>query len=160
MNGMMKASIAASAMFVSACGSNSLTMPSVASKVYVLVPPSESASFTNTLASVIKGQGMSPNLGQATDDKGSVLHVLDAESDGLRLRSENVLLSGNEDPARCGQHTEPHSDPGQYFISISSSSEASARQVAQSLLRRVGDDLKAAGYTVLAKPVICSAARA
>ena len=158
MSGNMKALITASALFVRACGPNSLTMPPVESTVYVLVPHTDSASFTNTLASVVKGHGMRPSVGQATDDKGSVLHVLDAEGDGLRLRSENVLLSGNEDLARCGQHTEPHSDPGQFFISISSSSEAPAKQAAQSILRRVSSDLKAAGYTVLAKPVIWSGA--
>lgn len=146
----------AAAMFASACSPSSTTMPSVVSTVYVLLPPPEAASFTTVLASVVKKHGMSANVGQATDDKGSVLNVLDAESDGLRLRSENVPLSGQEDPAQCGVHTEPYSDPGQYFISISSTSEAAARQAARALLLGIGEDLKAAGYVVRSTSVICS----
>ena len=69
-------------------------MPSLAAEVYVLVPPPKSVSFATDLASVVRKHGMPPNVGRATDDKGEVLTVLDAESDGLRFRSQNVLLSG------------------------------------------------------------------
>lgn len=145
------------AMFVGACGSSFSPTPSLVSKVYVLVPSPKAASFTTELASIAKKHGMHSVVGQATDDKGDVLQVLDAERDGLRLRSENVLLSGQEDPLQCGVHTEPHSDAGQFFISISASGDETARQAAQRLLLNVGEDLKASGYDVRAAPVICSA---
>ena len=148
----------ATVMLASGCSPSSSAMPTVASKVYVLVPPQEAASFTTVLVSAVKRHGMSADVARATDDNGHVLNVLDAKGDGLRLRSENVLLSGQEDPAKCGVHPEPYSDPGQYFISVSSGSDAAARQAASALLLRVGEDLKTAGYVVQATPVICSAA--
>jgi len=144
-------------MLASACNSSFQPMPTVASEVYVLVPPRQAASFIPVLASIVEKRGMSPNVGQATDDKGNVLRVLDAESGGLRLRSENMLLSGQEDPARCGVYTEPHPDPGQYFISISSGSEPAAREAARELLHELSGNLKTAGYDVRTEPVICSA---
>lgn len=145
------------AVSVGACNSSSPTVPSVASTVYVLALPPKAASFATVLASVVSKHGMSPNVGRATDDNGEILTVLDAESDGLRLRSENVLLDGHEDQTQCGVHVEPHPDPGQYFISISSDSGAAARQHARALLLQVGEDLKAAGYDVRTTPIICSA---
>jgi hypothetical protein len=101
---------------------------------------------------------MSADVARATDDNGHVLNVLDAKGDGLRLRSANVHLSGHEDAAKCGVHPEPYPDPGQYFMSVSSGSDPAMQQAAIALLRRVGEDLKAAGYEVQAHPVVCSAA--
>lgn len=147
----------AASLVAGACSVSSTTMPSVVSKIYVLPPSSKAASFTTMLASVVKKYGMTPSVGQATDDRGHVLNVLDAEGHRLRLRSQNVLLSGQEDPVQCGVHTEPHPDPGQYSISISASSEAIAQRAARALLLKIGDDLKAAGYEVRATPVTCSA---
>ena len=123
----------------------------------MLVPAQKAASFTTVLASVVHKHGMAADVGRAIDDNGHVLNVFDAQGRGLRLRSENVLMSGQENPAKCGAHSEPYSDPGQYFISVSSGSEAAARQDARVLLNQVGEDLKTAGYEVRITPVVCSA---
>ena len=57
MSGNMKALITASALFVRACGPNSLTMPPVESTVYVLVPHTDSDAPKNglTIASIAEG---------------------------------------------------------------------------------------------------------
>nr|WP_299911752.1 hypothetical protein [Sphingomonas bacterium] len=99
---------------------------------------------------------MTPNLGQATDDRGYSLHVLDATSSSVRLRSENVLLSGQEETGLCGIYTEPHSDPGQYFISVSPSTQMADPRDSRELLVKMVQDLKVDGYDVRSKPVMCS----
>ena len=93
---------------LAACGPASDAPGPVADEVYVIVPSEKTSSFTEDLALSVKKYGMTPNLGQATDDKGYSLYVLDATSVSVRLRSENVILSGQEEPARCGFYTEPH----------------------------------------------------
>lgn len=123
----------------------------------MIVPAGGTSPFTTELASLVKKYGMTPNLGHATDDKGYRVDVLDAEGSGVRLRSENVLLSGHEDPILCGNYTEPHSDPGQYFISVSPATQTAEPREAREVLRKVAEDLKKAGYDVRSKPLTCSA---
>ncbi len=121
-----------------------------------MVPARATSPFTTELALLVKKYGMTPNLGHATDDKGYRVDVLDAEGSGVRLRSENVLLSGHEDPDLCGSYTEPHSDPGQYFISVSPDKETKGPRAAREMLVKVTKDLKAAGYDVRSEPMTCS----
>lgn len=99
---------------------------------------------------------MTPNLGKATDDKGYSVYVLDATGPAVRLRSQNVLLDGHEEPELCGIYTGPHSDPGQYFISVSPSTQMVEPREARELLTKIVNDLKVAGYDVRPKPIKCS----
>lgn len=128
----------------------------IAGKVYVIVPPEKASSFTANLASIVRKRGMAAELGQATDDKGYSTHVLDARGHSVRLRSENVPLSGAEDSELCGVYSEPHSDPGQYFISVSPSTQIADPRASQALLALIVNDLKGAGYDVRSKPIACS----
>lgn len=84
----------------------------IADKVYVVVPSGKASLFTEDLASLVKKRGMTPHVGEATDDKGYSIHVLDAASPSVRLWSQNMPLSGAEDSELCGVYSEPHSDPG------------------------------------------------
>lgn len=99
---------------------------------------------------------MTPNVGQATDDKGFSTYVLDATSQSVRLRSENILLSGREDPKRCGRYSEPHSDPGQYFVAVHPSTQKTDPRDARELLDKIVTELKGNGYSVRREPIICS----
>lgn len=128
----------------------------VAGEIYVLVSPEKSARFTTDLASVVQNHGLRPNNGQATDDRGHTLFVLDATGPAVRLRSENVLLSGHEDPKRCGVYDEAHPDPGQFFVSVSPAAEDGDPRAALALLEKLSADLSGLAYDVRRKPVECS----
>jgi hypothetical protein len=140
---------------VTACWSE--TPGPIVGTVYVIVSAEKPSSFTTYLATLVHKYGMTANLGQATDDKGHSVFVLDATSPSVRLRSENVLLSGNEEPKMCGIYTEPHSDPGQYFITVSPSTQTDNPRDSRELLVKIMKNLKEDGYDVRLKPVMCSA---
>ena len=143
-------------LWVTACGQNSDYPGAIVDEVYVIVSTEQSSVFTTYLSSVVRNHGMFPNLGQATDDKGHSLFVLDATSPSVRLRSENVPLSGHEDPTKCGVYNEPHRDPGQYFISVSPRTQMADPRDSRVLLAKIVKDLKANGYDVRPKAIICS----
>lgn len=126
-------------------------------KVYVIVADDRSLSFIDDLSSVVRKYGFEANVGTAVDDKGKTLHVLDARGPHSRLRSENVLLSGQEDASKCGVHSEPYPDPRQFFISVSTSGKPNGDKDARSLLDKVSSDLRRSGYEVVAKPRLCGA---
>lgn len=128
----------------------------IAGKVYVIVPPGKASTFTAHLASLARKHGLVPNVGQASDDKGYSTHVLDATGSSVRLRSENMLLSGHEDSDLCGAYSEPHSDPGQYFISVSPSSQIADPRASQEALALIVKDLRSDGYDVRTEPITCS----
>lgn len=123
---------------------------------YVMVPNGQASSFTSTLASLLEKYEMTSKLGKSTDDKGNSVFVLDADGPGVRLRSENVLLSGHESAEMCGVYTEPHSDPGQYFISISTDATTAEMREGREMLARIAKDLKVSGFDVRWKPETCS----
>lgn len=125
-------------------------------KIYVIASDDLSSSFTADLASVVTKYGLSPNVGRAVDDRGMTLHVLDAKGADIRLRSENVLLSGQGDTGKCGVHREPYPDPGQYFISVSFVDDTSGNGRAEKLLRSLSHDLQARGYQVRSDAMVCS----
>jgi hypothetical protein len=143
--------------WLTACGSGLANPGPVVGKVYVVAPTGRASSFTEELATFTEKYGMTASLGKATDDKGRSLYVLDAAGAGVRLRSENVLLSGQENPDLCGAYTEPHRDPGQYFISVSPETQAANPSMAQEMLAQITGDLKVAGYDVRPEPLSCSA---
>jgi hypothetical protein len=126
-------------------------------KVYVVVSSEKTASFTKDLSAIVARRGQAPNLGSATDGNGYAAQVLDATGPSARIRSQNLLLSGHEDPSRCGAYGEPHSDPGQFSISVTPNRSGEGSREAQALLTNIVSDLKTIGYTVQAKPELCSA---
>lgn len=129
---------------------------SIAGKVYVIVPPEKAPSFTANLASVVRERGLAPQVGEAIDEKGYSIQVLDATGQSVRLRSENMLLSGAEDSKLCGVYSEPHPDPGQYVISVSPSTQTASPRASQELLAKIVNDLRGAGYDVRSEPLACS----
>lgn len=143
-------------LWMTACGSRSNAPGAILGEVYVIVPAEKSSLFTTYLASVVRKYGMIPNLGQATDDKGYSIYVLDATSPSVRLRSENVPLSGHEDSEQCGVYNEPHSDPRQYSITVSSGTQMVDSHDSRDLLAKIVKDLKADGYAVQQQSIKCS----
>jgi hypothetical protein len=137
------------------CKPGSNDPPTPVAEVFVIVP-SHKAPFTAYLASVVRKQGMTPNLGKATDDKGYSTYVLEATSPSVYLRSENVVLSGQEDPQSCGVYTEPHSDPGQYFVSVSPTTETADPEESRTLLVKIAKDLREEGFDVRSTSLLCS----
>lgn len=136
-----------------------------AATIYVLTPPQKAARFTEYLAAVSRRHGLSPNLGQSTDDKGYTFHVLEAKGRGMRLWATNMPLSGGEDVLKCGKYSEGHPDPGQYAVTINYSfrwlglNSAFGRMPkdgAKVLMSEVNADLEKDGYDVRQKPIECS----
>jgi hypothetical protein len=125
-------------------------------KIYVTDTDERMSSFIGHLASIVRRYKLEPNVGSAIDDKGRRLHVLDAKGSNIRLRSENVLLSGQEDPSKCGAHEEPYPDPGQFFISVFVSGGPDGDGDAKNLLGMISSDLRKDGYDVSPKPKLCS----
>ena len=123
--------------------------------VYVLVTPAE-RSFTSDLASLLRAHGLTPSVGRATDDRGHILNVLEAKGRRMRVWSQNMPLSGQEETATCGKHTEAYPDPGQYIVRVRpawwSPGEASAIELAGQLRQ----ELSKSGYEVRDRPVTCS----
>ena len=124
--------------------------------IYVITPPQKASRFSDDLAKIARRHHLTPNLGQATDDRGLTNHVLKAEGTWVTLWSENQFLSGHENAAQCGVYSEPHPDPGQYFISIDHRLPLIARNVPRELISEIGNELKASGYDVRKSPILCS----
>lgn len=125
-------------------------------KMYVITPPEKASEFTKDLAIVGQRHGLAPNPGQATDDKGHTLYVLEAKSRWLRLWSQNLSLSGLENAAECGEYSEGHPDPGQYVIWLDRRFPMIAEDEPHRLLTLIGDELRAYGYEVRQEPMVCS----
>lgn len=149
-------SLAVLAFGTSGCGSGMGATGSFVAEIYVLVPSETASSFTSHLASLVGRRGMKPNPGQVTRNDGDTTYVLEATSDTVRLWSQNALLSGHEDAAECGVYNEPHSDPGQYTISVLPNIQGADPRASRELLAMIASDLKAEGYDVVSKQPICS----
>lgn len=156
-NYILLSSIMIAIFILIGCDYNPDSSLKISGKIYVIVPENRNAVFTEDLAKIVSRYHMTPNLGKAIDDKGNALFVLDAVGSNIRLRSENILLSGQEDSERCGIHTEPYADPGQYFISISASGSQAKNQEAMIILENISLDLVRLGFDVREKPTLCSA---
>ena len=61
---------------------------------YVVASQANASSFTNNLASLARRHGLTASAGQATDDKGHTLYVVEAKGRRIRLWSQNMPLSG------------------------------------------------------------------
>jgi hypothetical protein len=125
-------------------------------EIYVITPPQKASEFIKDLAAVMQRHGFVPNPGQATDDKGHTLYVLEAKSRWLRLWGENLPLSGLESAAECGEYNEGHPDPGQYVVSLDRRFPMIAEDEPRRLLPLIGNELRALGYEVRQEPVVCS----
>jgi hypothetical protein len=136
-----------------------------AATIYVLAPPQRASQFTQDLAIIAKRHGLNPNLGQATDDRGHILRVIEAQGRGVRLWAQNMPLSGQENPTLCGSYTEGHPDPGQYIVTIDHVLPVIAiKQVLptiaedepRELILEISNELRASSYDVRSSPVVCS----
>ena len=125
--------------------------------MYAVVPSSKSASrFDQDLASLAKRHGLTPKLGQATDDKGHTLHVLEARGRGMRLWAENAPLSGAESPTTCGRYVEAHPDPGQYYVTAGPILPFMPASGARELATQLRHELSVLGYEVRSDAALCS----
>jgi hypothetical protein len=123
---------------------------------YVEAASSNTTRFTRDLGEIVVRHGLAPKLGQATDDRGNTIHVLEATGHWLRLWAQNVPASGSEDPSICGSHTETYTDPGQYVIVIGPRLGLAAAQDEVRVTSAIKGELSARGYEVRAIPLACS----
>jgi len=123
--------------------------------MYVLATSATAASFMGDLASLARRHGLNPSIGRATDDKGHTLHAFEAKGRGMRVWSQNMPLSGSEDAAMCGRHTEAYPDPGQFIIIVGPRLPFRGG-ASMELAAQLRQELAQLGYEVLEKPATCS----
>lgn len=124
---------------------------------YVIVEPQMSARFVSDLSEIARRHGLTASVGQATDDRGNTMRVVEAKGNLLRLWSQNMPLSGEENPTVCGPHQEPHPDPSQFIVSLRGSVPFMLTNRAEQLQLNLIADLKSAHYDVRMVPVDCGA---
>lgn len=156
MNYVLRIILLLGACIISGCDNSIKDATRMSDRVYVFIPDGPNSTFIDHLALIVSRYKLKPTVGSATDDSGRSLWVLDAKGAGVHLRSENILLSGQEDSSKCGVHAEPYPDSGQYFISIYSSGAPNDHNRATKLLGMISTDLRKSGYDVASKPRLCS----
>ncbi len=124
--------------------------------MYAVLTSLNVSHFTQDLASLAKKHGLNPSLGRATDDRGRTLYVVEAKGRWMRLWSQNMPLSGQEDPAACGKETEAHPDPGQYIITVKPTFPFLNRAASLEVANQLRQELSQLGYEVRDHPVACS----
>jgi hypothetical protein len=129
----------------------------VAFEFYVVTEPEKSAAFIAAVTTIAKENDMDTAVGHAVSDAGNTLTVLEGRGRGLRLWVQNTLLSGKEDPMRCGVHTEPHPDPSQFTVFTKPNFFGSTAG-AEKLGQRVLSQLERAGFDVRREPAVCGQA--
>lgn len=138
------------AVLNSCTGSRQVTM-------YAVIPSSKAAArFNQDLALLAKRHGLIPRIGRATDDRGHSLYVLEANGRWMRLWSQNVELSGHENPTQCGRYIEAHPDPGQYIVYIEPTLPFMNNTGVAEVASQLGRELSVLGYETQAEPVLCS----
>jgi hypothetical protein len=121
----------------------------VTATLYAVVPPTRGGeTFNRDLAALARREGLTPQLGHATDDQGQTLYVLEANGAGTRLWSQNVYLTGEEDPVACGRYSEAHPDPGQFVFTVSPLPLFGDAAKARKVFSRIGSALSALGYEI------------
>lgn len=123
--------------------------------MYVLVEPRHSERFMKVLAEVTRSQGLSPWSGHATDDRGRILHVLEAKRRFVRVWAQNMPMNALEDP-RCSPLGDAEIDPGQFMISVESTFPFLGSARARSTFPKLRKALANRGYKVLGEPLACS----
>ena len=124
--------------------------------IYVIVAPQKSAQFNEALETISKKHGLSPRVGQATDDRGRTIRVIEANGRLVRLWSQNVPRSGRENTAFCGSQPEPYPDPSQYMVTVRPIFPFFfGGTTAVAVLAAISKDLRQAGYDVQSKPSEC-----
>lgn len=123
---------------------------------YVVISPGQTASYFNDLETLSAAAGLSHAKGRASDDQGHITHVFAAHGRFIRIWSQNLPLSGREDLSRCGAHSEPYPDPGQFFVAVSSRFPFASGRSVGDVQRRIREGLIAKGYEIFEEPLECS----
>lgn len=124
--------------------------------VFILVNPSQVPRLFSEIGVLAKENGMVLNPGQASDDAGNTLRVLEAKNWKVRIWIQNMPLSGQEDVRMCGSFSEPHPDPGQYILTIMPRVPSVGREYIKDLRFEIINKLKEKGFSILKEPEICS----
>jgi hypothetical protein len=121
--------------------------------MYVHVDSTESAHFTEKLASILGGLGFKSSIGRSVEGHGQTLYVLEANSIRLRIWAQNMPLDPRE-ARRCGYENDVAIDPHQYIVSVQPWLPLFARSA-----RKTHADLRMSlvkkGYVITDKPVAC-----
>lgn len=121
---------------------------------YVRVTDEKSKIFPDELAKITSRNGLAAAVGKATDDHNNTLYAIDGSSLSLRLWAQNLPLSGNESPVKCGLAVEPRPDPRQFVVTIEARFPFFGRARRQ-MSARIKQGIENSGYEARSVPVEC-----
>ena len=124
---------------------------------YVVMKPEETSSFIGAFRSMASNAGFDTAEARIVSDTGNVLHVIEGRGHSVRLWAQNMPLSGEEDPAKCGAFSEPHSDPAQFVVSTTPRLFGTT-SAAQKWGDRILAELEASGFDVRRESPVCGMA--
>jgi hypothetical protein len=127
-------------------------------RFYVVVKPEYTERFLNSVVSMAKDMGLTPDVGHAVDDDGAQLHVIEATNRQTRLWVQNVLLSGREDPRVCGAHDGTYSDPAQFVLYTKPTWLTLDSKLSTAVAGEMFARLKLLGYAVRKDQALCGLA--
>jgi hypothetical protein len=136
-----------------------------AATIYVITPAQKASRFTRDLATIADRHGLSSDLGKSTGSGTQVYHVIQSDGRWLWLWGTNVPIDPYADPTLCGHYAEGHPDPGQYVVTIDHGLgriglNRMLTMIAPgepgALMLEISKELKAEGYDVRQKPMVCS----
>jgi hypothetical protein len=125
---------------------------------YVIVPLTKAhVRLDQVLASLAKKHGLTPDLGQVMEGGGQTLYILQAKGRWMKLWAQNVTIGGDENPEVCGHYTEPHPDPGQYYVTAGPILPLMPSGGSRELASQLRNELTEQGYEVTQREVpLCS----
>lgn len=98
--------------FLSACSQERSSM-----NIYVVVPANSFDAFADEVLVVASSEGMTSSIGQAVDDEGNTVNVIEARSTFLKIWIVNLPISGHEHPS-CEILPQPGHDDSWYIVSV------------------------------------------
>jgi hypothetical protein len=119
---------------------------------YVLASEAAAPGFPEKLANLTRQDGLTANVGHATDDQGRTLYAVEAKELRLRVWGQNMPL----DPSPICSHTAGIGVDPRYFIvevepTLSLFGSGDTEKVAMAIQR----GLAAAGYDIENSPRVC-----
>ena len=121
---------------------------------YVIVPEQKAEGFANRLAEMVGHFGMKAYVRHIPDFEGTPFHVLESHGNWLRLWSQNMPLDPDLPIQQCGRRLPV--DPGQYTLMVFRVLPFGTKEAANEFASQMTAELRAAGYDVRSKPILCS----
>ncbi|HEX4027528.1 MAG TPA: hypothetical protein VHX18_07900 [Rhizomicrobium sp.] len=123
--------------------------------MYVIAPEQKAQGFTDELAGMVGRFGMTAYVDH-TPANGAPFHVLTSYGKWLYLWSQNMPLDADAPTEGCGPRSQIQADPGQYILMVFRVLPFGTERAAKDFSSELASALRAKGYEVRSKPLMCS----